>query len=139
MKIMIIGSMAFAKEMIGIKKKLDKLGHKASVPYGIEPHLTDEQFVDNLDDNKTFCIENDVMKRCFDQVAGSDAVLVLNKKRNNVQGYIGVSALMEMGIAYYLGKKIFLWNAPPNFNEHRFAHEVTIMQPVIIDGDLKKI
>lgn len=131
--------MAFVKEMIQTKKALEKMGHKVQIPYGSEPHLKDSRFVDSLEDNLKFCIENNIMKRCFDQVAESDAIIILNNKRNGIEGYIGTSALMEMGIAHFLGKKIFLWNPVPHYNNIRWAHEVNIMQPVQLNGDLKKI
>jgi hypothetical protein len=125
--------------MVNLKKDLDKLGHKAVLASGIEPHLTDGKFVDNLQDNLEFCIKNDIMRKCFEQVAKSDAVLVLNKRRNKMDGYIGISALLEMGIAHYLGKKIFLLNKTPHHDIARWAQEVAIMQPNVIEGDLSKI
>ena len=131
--------MKFVHDMVETKAELDKLGHEAFVPHGSEPHLTDSDFVENLDDNLTFCIENNVMKRNFDLVGESDAILVLNKQRNNINGYIGVSALMEMAVAHHLDKKIFLLNDVPDHNQHRWAQEVRIMQPVIINGDLIKV
>jgi len=72
-------------------------------------------------------------------VAESDGVVVLNKKRKGVDGYIGVSALMEMAVAHHLNKKIFLMYPYPDFNKHRWAQEVGIMQPVILHEDLKGI
>lgn len=131
--------MSFIKNIIKAKKDLDKLGHKASIPHGTEPHQKDDSFTDNLEDNMDFCIKNNVMKRNFDMVADSDAILVLNHKKNGVNGYIGASVLMEMAIAHHLNKKIFLLNKTPQFRNARWAHEVTIMQPVIIDGDFAKI
>ena len=139
MKIMIIGSMKFAEDMVKIKRQLDELGHEASIPVGTEPHLKDKDFVDNLDDNLEFCITNDIMRKNFQKVADNDAVLVLNYKRNNVEGYIGISALLEMGVAHYLRKKIFLIQHTPSFDDARWAHEVAIMQPTVIKGDLTKI
>lgn len=139
MKIAIIGSMKFAEDMVKIKKQLDEIGHTASIPIGTEPHLNDKEFTDNLDDTLEWCITHDIMRRNFQQVAVSDAVLVLNYKRNGVEGYIGVSALLEMGVAHYLGKKIFLIQQPPDYKDARWAHEVAIMQPTIIKGDLTKI
>lgn len=136
MRILIIGSMAFAKDMVKIKKELIALGHEANIPFGTEPHLKDEKFVDSLEENLKFCIENDVMRENFKEVARHDAVLVLNKKRNAIEGYIGVSVLMEMAIAHYLGKKIFLWNSVPHYNNIRWAHEVAIMQPIVINEDI---
>lgn len=136
---MIIGSMAFAKDMVKVKEKLDKLGHKASIPHDTQPHLQDETFVENLEENLKFCIENNTMKKNFDFVVEHDAILVLNKKRNGIDGYIGVSALMEMAIAHHFGKKIFLYNQTPHFKDARWAHEVAIIQPAVINEDLSKI
>ena len=136
---MIIGSMAFAEQMMKTKKELEKLGYEVLVPHGIEDHLDDKEFVEKLDDNYEYCIKNNIMKKCFDLLASSDAVLVLNLKRNGIDGYIGVSALMEIGIAYHLNKKIFLFNDIPSFSDQRWAHEVSIMQPIVINGDLKMI
>jgi len=139
MKIAIIGSMKFAEDMVKIQKQLDELGHTSAVPIGTDPHLTDKTFIDNLDDNLEYCITHDIMRKNFQQVADSDAVLVLNYKKNDIEGYIGVSALMEMGVAHFLNKKIFLMNETPDFKNARWAHEVAIMQPTIIKGDLTKI
>ncbi len=139
MKIMVIGSMAFVKDMVKIQKQLEKHGHIVFLPIGSEPHLKDSLFVDDLEKNLEFCIKDNIMRRNFNQVEKSDGVLVVNHKRNNTDGYIGISALLEMGIAHHLGKKIFLYNNVPNYNSVRWAHEVMIMQPTIINGDLKKI
>jgi len=136
---MIIGSMAFSKDMIAAKKELEKLGHLVDVPWGIEDHLKDKKFVDNLDENYEWCIKTNVMKKCFDLVADADAVLIVNKKRKGIEGYIGVSAFMELGIAHHLNKKIFLLNRIPSWKRQRWSHEVSIMQPVIINEDLSKI
>ncbi|HEX7042477.1 MAG TPA: hypothetical protein VF189_04460 [Patescibacteria group bacterium] len=139
MKIAIIGSMSFAREMLNTKNKLEELGHTVVVPIGTEAHLNDREFVDNLDDNLAWCIENDIMRKNFKQVSENDAVLVLNNKKNDLAGYIGISALMEIGVAHFLNKKIFLMEETPHYDKVRWAHEVKIMQPVILNGDLSKV
>ncbi len=139
MKIMVIGSMTFAKEMLQTKQELEKLGYTAEIPFDVEHHLEDEGAIDDLERNFRYCIEQDVVRKGFQQVADADAVLVLNIPKNGISGYIGTSALMEMGIAHWLHKKIFLLNEPPQDTEHRWAHEVKIMQPTILHGDLTKI
>ena len=131
--------MKFVKDMVKVKKQLDKLGHEARLPFGTNPHLKDKNFVDNLDKNLEYCLKNDVMRKNFQMVADSDAVLVINYKRNGLDGYIGISALLEMGVAHYLKKKIFLMQKPPHFHNARWAHEVAIMQPTVIYEDLSKI
>lgn len=124
---MIIGSMKFAQEMVKIKKELDRLGHNALLPVGTKPHLKDKNFVENLDGNLEYCITHGVMRKNFHRVAVCDAVLALNYKRNGMEGYIGISALLEMGVAHYLGKKIFLIQKTPHYKKQRWAHEVAIM------------
>lgn len=131
--------MSFIKDIVKTQKALEELGHKAFVPVGVEPHLKDKTFVDNLEGDLEFVLKNNVMKKNFDLVAKNDAVLVINNKKNDTDGYIGVSVLMEMAIAHHLNKKIFLLNKIPHFREKRWAHEVSIMQPTVINGDLKKI
>lgn len=131
--------MAFIKDFANIKKKLERLGHTALIPHGTEPHLVDNKFVEKLGDNLEYCIKNNIMKKNFDMVEGSDAILVLNPTRNNIEGYIGVSVLMEMAVAHHLNKKIFILNDIPNFGNARWAQEVRIMQPLVLNGDLGKI
>lgn len=139
MKIMVVGSMTFAKEMLKTKEELEKLGYYAEIPFDGEHHMRDEGAIDDLERNFRYCVENDVVRKGFEQVADADAVLVLNYPKNGIVGYIGTSALMEMAIAYWLKKKVFLLYEPPSDREHRWAHEVKIMQPAILYGDLSKI
>ena len=139
MKIMILGSMTFSEDMLKTKEALERFGHIADMPFDVEKHIEDGALIDDLEQNYKYSIEGDVIRKGFQQVADSDAVLVLNHQKNGISGYIGTSALMEMGLAYWLGKKIFLLHEPPSHHEHRWAHEVRIMQPVILAGDLSKI
>jgi hypothetical protein len=139
MKIMICGSMSFAWKMNEVKNQLEDLGHKVSLPIDIDLHLSDSTFSDNLDADYKHCIKNDTIKKCFDLIAKSDAILVLNLEKNGKEGYIGTSGLMEIGLAHYLGKKIFLFNKLPSYNDSRWSHEVAIMRPVILEGDFGKI
>ena len=139
MEIMICGSMTFSKEMIKAKNKLEEMGHDVRVPCDIDVHLDDEDFIDDLEKDFEHCVENEVMKKCFSKVEESDAILVLNYEKNNISGYIGTSTLMEMGLAYYFDKRIFLLFSPPQYSKHRWAHEVRVFQPEILNGDLEKL
>jgi len=139
MKIMISGSSQFAKEMFELEKQLKKLGHEAVAPIGMEPHLEDSTFGDNLEEDLKFCIEHDIMRKNFNQIAAQNAIVVFNKEKKGISGYMGVSTLMETAIAYYLGKKIFIMFPLPDMYKERWAHEVAIMQPVILNGDLSKV
>lgn len=139
MKIMISGSMAFAKEMLAAKETLESMGHEVGLPYETEVHVENPAFVDDLSNNLQYCIDNDVIHHSFDLIEKADAVVVLNYPRKGVNGYIGTSTLMEIAIAYHFRKKIFLLFPIPYFDEVRWAHEIAIMQPIILDGDLSKI
>lgn len=139
MKIMICGSMTFAKDMISIKQKLGKLGHVVNVSPDTESHIINPGLIDDLASDYKHAQENNILKKCFDLIAKSDAILVLNHDKNGVEGYVGTSSLMEIGLAYYLGKKIFLLNPLPDSSNHRWVHEVEIMQPVIINGEIGRI
>lgn len=133
---MICGSMKFATEMLAAKKALEKLGHAVEVPGGIEKNIENPSLVDDLETNMAHVKEHDLMRAGFESVANSDAVLILNHTRNNIEGYIGTSALMELGLAFFLKKKIFLYYPIPDQNTVRWAHEVLLTNPTIINGDL---
>jgi hypothetical protein len=140
MKIMICGSMSFAKEMVEVKEKLEELGHRAEIPCDTQKFIDDPDFTtDDHERNYKHCIDNDIIRKCFNIIAESDAVLVLNYPKNGVKGYVGASGLMEIGLACHLGKKIFLLHPPPKPEEAKYAHEILIMQPVILNGDLGRI
>ena len=139
MKIMICGSMTFSKQMVQVKKKLEKLDHIVSLPRDIEIHLDNPSFIDDFEKNHHHAVKTDIMRKCFQLVAENEAILVLNYPKNGVRGYIGTSSLMEIGLAHYLGKKIFLLNEVPQPLKARWAHEVRIIQPVILHGNLETI
>ena len=137
MKIMIVGSMCFAKDMVETRRELENLSHAVSLPYDTEDHLKDPTLRDDTERGRKHSIETDIYRKCFDILADNEAILVLNKPQRGVDGYIGAAVLMEIGLAYYLHKKIFLLNPVPA-NE-RYSEDVTILGAVILDGDLSKI
>ena len=140
MKITICGSMHFAKEMLEAQKKLVEMGYEAEVPCDTQKFADNTVLTtDNHHENYKYCIENDIIGKCFENIAKNDAILVLNYPKNGVNGYVGASALMEIGLAYYLNKKIFLLYPLPPVNEVKSTHEILIMQPIVLNGDLNLI
>ena len=137
---MICGSMHFAKKMLQVKKKLEKLGFKVKVPCDTQKFVDDPTYsTDNHDENYKHCLKYNIMKTDMKSVVESDAILVLNYPKYKIDGYIGASALMEIGLAYYHGKKIFLLYPPPELKKARHTHEITIMQPYILEGDINNV
>lgn len=131
--------MTFAQEMLDTKKKLEEAGHEVKIPHETAQHVTNPSIVSDEHATLQWVLENDAMRIGFENVAWSDAVLVLNHDKNNTQGYIGISTIMEMGVGFFLKKKLFLLNAVPHWDTARWAHEIAMLQPTIINGDLNKI
>lgn len=139
MKIMVCGSMSFAKEMLEFKKRLEAMGHTVDVPTDAAKIASGNHDSNDFDANYKHCVENDIIRTHFKMVEDNDAILILNYDKDGIGGYIGASSLMEIGLAYYIGKKIFLLKAPPKESEQRWAHEIRIMQPTILNGNLSLI
>jgi hypothetical protein len=62
---------------------------------------------------------------------------VLNYEKHGVANYIGGNVLIEMGVAFYLGKTIFILNDVPK--ESSFYEELVGMNPVVLNGTLRDI
>ena len=139
MKIMVCGSITFSKQMIEAGEKLEKLGHTVLLPPDVDIHLENADLIDDLEADLKHCIETDVLRKSLKQIESADALLILNFPKNGINGYIGTSSLMELAIAYHFGKKLYLLNEIPSSSEARWAHEIRIMQPIILNGDLAKI
>ena len=52
-------------------------------------------------------------------------------------GYVGGNTLIEIGLAFYLKKKIYILNNVSS--EISYKQEIMGMSPVFLNGDLNKI
>ncbi|HCO99107.1 MAG TPA: hypothetical protein DIT56_00675 [Candidatus Moranbacteria bacterium] len=129
--------MTFAREQIEIKKELEKAGHKVLITDDIESFAKDEAIKQSFEEELKLCLECDVIRSFFNKIAESDAYLVCNYEKNDIKGYLGASVLMEIGLAYYLKKKIYLFSEVDK--EQKYALEIAVIAPVVIDGNLNKI
>ncbi len=132
MKIVVCGSMKLANEMKEAKATLEAMGHEVVLPPDTDHCIANP----DLNEEVEYCIEHDVIRDHFKLIADADAVLTLNYTRKGISGYVGSNTLMDMGIAHYLNKKVFLLFPIPDLD---CATELRIMQPVILDGDITKI
>lgn len=73
----------------------------------------------------------------FGKIAKSDAILVLNYDKNNISGYVGGNTLLEMGLAYYLKKKIYMWQDASS--DLSYWEEIIALGGIVIDGDISLI
>ena len=146
MKITICGSTAFIKEMEAVANQLKHLGHEVEFP---PVEFTDGdgkkwQTLDYYKFKKSEPFEdpeflNNHTQRIRDHFAcveWCDVVLVTNYDKNDVANYIGPNTLMEMGLAFYLNKKIYLLNPIPNV---AWTEEILGMRAIIINNNLSLI
>jgi diphthamide synthase subunit DPH2 len=140
--IVICCSATFYKHANEVADELEKRGYKAVVPYNARQMCNNGNY--NAEEYKTwyqnpedFKKKSDYIRWHFDEVDKGDAVLVVNDEKKGLKGYIGANTLMEMGIAFFQQKPIFVLNPidkdPPNWEE------IVGMGSIMLDGDLSKV
>jgi hypothetical protein len=127
--------MHFAKEMQEAQKNLEALGHQADISPDTQACIENP----NLNMDLEHCLASNIDKSCFQLIADSDAILVLNYSKNGMNGYVGGATLMEIGLARHLDKKVFILHDLPSEDELRYVLEIKLVRPVILRGDLAKI
>jgi len=133
MKLAICSSMAFAKEMIQLKKNLEKLGHDIIIQDDVEQHANGEI----TEEDKWRKLEINPFKTYFEEIKKVDAIIVNNLEKRGIKNYVGPNTLIEMAFTQILDKKIFLLNPSPT--EVSYYDEIEAMSPVILNGDLTLI
>ncbi len=151
MKITICGSMAFHKEMKEIGEKLRTMGHIVEVPLLLinreaskEGDMSIRELIasrggvdaipadDPIWDEKEAAIDDH-----FSKVAWADSILVAYFPKHGVDGYVGGNSLMEVALAHYLKKKIYLLF--PISSSLSYKEEILATRPIIIGEDFSKI
>lgn len=129
--------MQFHTEMSRAQLDLQTMGHTVYVPKSIELMETIGYVHPTIDEAKVEAkIEHDFIREHFKKIEKSDAILVLNYDKKGIANYIGGNTFLEIGLAYWLGKKLFLLNPIPDMD---YITELHAMQPIVIHGDLAKI
>jgi len=132
-KIVICGSMSFAKEMLETRKILEAQGHQIVIPRFTEEHARQLLPKSEDADRKR---EHDLIRDYYRKILESDAILVLNYDANGIKGYIGGNSFLEMGFAHVLHKPIYLLYPIPQMN---YTDEMRAMDPMILHGDLSRL
>jgi hypothetical protein len=136
MKIAICASMVFAEKMLEVKRQLEEIGHIAFISQFAEGYLgkTEKEKEELAVHDKN---EHDAIRKFWEIIKKSDAILVLNYDRKGIKNYIGGNTLMEIGFAHVLNKQIFLMNPIPDIEYYR--SEIEAVSPVILDQNLNQI
>jgi hypothetical protein len=141
MKIYVLGSSTFMKEMVEAKNELVGLGLDGWIHPDYEAFVRGEkkEILDRVAQGEHAAVkrENNYLRVHYQHICESDAILIVNLEKKGIENYIGGNALMEMGQAYVNHKMIFLLNGIPT--ELPYAAEIEAMDPICLNGDLKKI
>ncbi len=139
--IAICSSVSFYKDVLEIGKQLKNLGFKVKLPQTANNMKKSGNF--DVGQHKTWLKNKDdyrkkakLMNSHFRKVVEADAILVINNDKNGIKGYIGGNTLMEMTLAHYFKKKIFIWN---EIGDLPIEEEVRGLNPTFIHQNLSKI
>ncbi len=150
MTITICSSIKFWPQILEIKKQLEGLGYEVLIPPHEVPNkegemipveeyyrIRKETAANGGNDDWVWERKNQAIRWHNEKINQADAILVLNFDKNGIANYIGGNTLMEMGVACWLKKPIYLYNPIPQ--EVSYFEEIKGMQPVVINRDLSLI
>ena len=144
MKIVICASVDLTPKIKEVKDILENMGHTTEIPLVSQKILAGEISLEEFlavkakQGDKVFRdgTGEDVIKRYYNFIKESDAILVVNCDKKGIKNYIGGNTFLEMGFAYTMDKKIFLLNELPDMP---YNDELIAMKPIILNNDLSKI
>lgn len=128
MKILIHASLDYKQAILDAKNFIE-FNSNHSV---ILPELTRYQHIrDELGDDKAFTlIKNRLTKENFSNVEICDALFILNLTHRGITNYVGGNSFMEMVVAFYLKKPIYLLNDIPE--GMTITEEIKSLYPIIV-------
>lgn len=134
MKITLCGSIKFFDEMVDIQKQLEANGHEVYRPFKVPGvNYWEEDGSKRVEAKKTL----NLAKTHLDKIENSDAILVANFTKGEIENYIGASTFLEMAFAHYRGKKIFVLNPLPN--QKYIDDELNAYDAIVLDGKINNI
>lgn len=153
MKITICGSIGFYKEMEAARDELLKRGYEIKIPelarevpqeYGGGKKVYFGEYIEKnggIDafpaEHKIWDLKEGAINDHYEKIDWSDGILVINHEKRGIDGYVGGNTLIEVGVAFYLKKKIYILN--PVSSELSYKQELMGMKPVMLNGDLSSL
>lgn len=153
MKITICGSIGFYKEMESVRDELIKRGYEIKIPeltlevpkeFGggkkvyFGQHIEQNGGIDSFPaGHEIWDLKEGAINDHYEKIDWCDSILVINHEKRGIKGYIGGNTLIEIGVAFYLKKKIFILNSVSS--ELSYKQEIMGMKPVILNCDLSKL
>ncbi len=153
MKITVCGSIGFYKAMEDVNDQLFKLGHEVKIPelalevpeqFGggrkiyLGQYIEENGGIDAFSPNhQIWDLKEGAINDHYTKIDWADAILVVNQEKRGIPGYIGGNTLIEIGVAFYLKKPIYILNSISS--ELSYKQEIYGMKPVFLNGNLSLI
>ncbi len=140
--ITICSSANFYRKAVDIQKRLEENGYKAIVPHTAEKMKKSGNYDAShyrtwLKDSSKYSRKTWLMREHFKEVENGDVVLVINEQKHGQSNYIGGNVLIEMALAFYLNKPIYIYNDVPD--KSPFQEEIIAMDAIPLHGDLSVV
>ncbi len=137
-KIFLASSMNFYEELVQIEQSLIEKGFEVEIPVSAKTMKAKNDFdVTHFKGVFSPAQKGQFIQENFHNIARGDALLVISNEKNGIKGYIGANVLMEIGLAFYLKKAIYIWNQYPE--DASYKEELLAFDVQVINGDLDKI
>lgn len=141
-KLAICASATIYSEVIPLSAKVALLGYEVVLPATAEAMKSrgatnTEAAVDWSKIADRYGYKAELMRGHFDVIADSDAILVMNLEKAGRPDYIGGNVLMEMTVAFYLKKPIYIYGSAPK--DSPLIDEILGVQPVFLHGEADKL
>ncbi|MBI4253128.1 hypothetical protein HY623_03070 [Candidatus Uhrbacteria bacterium] len=141
MKIYVLGSNHFMKEMVDVCHHLQALGLDGRIHPDYEAMVAGAmpEKLSRIQNGERVAVkrEHNTLRDHYARILESDAVLFINGVKNGAENYIGGNVLIEMGQAYVNNKAIFfLYGMPLGLS---YQDEIDAMDPICLFGNLESI
>lgn len=141
-KLAVCSSASFYKAVIELSYKLEELDVDVVLPKTAqkmkrEGRENDEAATDWSSSPIGYHGKALLIREHFDEIAECDAILVTNYEKHDMQNYIGPNVLMEMAVAFFLKKPIYVLNDQPD--DSPLIDEILGLEPVFLKGDTQKL
>lgn len=135
MKILIICSKTFYKDIEPIKEVLEQAGHIVELPNSYYENNAEEKAW-KLGEKAHSEFKAKMFKMSKERIGQMDAVLTLNFDKNGKKNYIGGATFLELYEAFMQNKNIYLYNDIP---EGILYDEISGFSAIVINGNLNLI
>lgn len=140
--IVICSSVSFYYSVVQVARQLEAAGYQVAIPRTAQlmaeaNDFNPTHFAAQVKADGKPVTKADFIRENFTAIAEGDAILVINETKHGISGYIGANVFLEIGVAFYLKKQIYILNDLPENSP--FEDELKGMMPIILRGDLTEL